>query len=305
MIKTDIKGNVSAGARSEIEAYLSLLSQQKETWETEFNMAELVGNKDVMYERFVDMINYGMIPVDDYRLCEKNAYATVNGERVQTREKYKGFDGVTSTKKPIYNPKGSSYIGLWIFGWLPRDTGFIVQNYNHWGIRAEKGYEAPVVFPANYWPIEVKLVDNVPNAEQAAAGLCKALSDNGQALSDTYKADVTNFFRSGYQRVYTIKCNKWAVFDKDIGYIQAAYDFKSGKPVAKIHINWKVVIRKFIDVRAFANELKKAMAERFSDFDILLDQAAFNKAIEIQKDVINKNNKFSEKHNGEGAITVS
>lgn len=304
MIKTDIKGNMSEAAKNELMTYINLINQQKGVWEAEFMQAEILGDKNSMYERFVEMVNHGMIPADDYRLCEKNVYRTIDGEKVKIKEKYTKFDGVVISKKLMYNPKTDSYIGQWVFGWLPKDTGFVVKSFNHWGIRAEKGCEAPVVFPENYWPIEVKLIDNVPKAEQAANGLCKVFESNGKTVTDTNKGDIINFFRSGYQRVYTITCNKWATFDKDIGYIRVFYDAKTDKLAAMIHLNWKIIVRKFISITSFLEELKKAMSEGFGNYTILVDSTWYKNALDAQKEVINKNNAFAEKAQGAGLIEV-
>ena len=303
MLNLSIKGNVSDRARSEIEAYIGILEQQKEVLESKFINAEIIGDKNTMYDTFVNLINYNMIDSGDYRLCEKNSYKTNEaGEKIKVKTKYKGFDGNTSRSRPLYNPKTESYIGMWMFGRLAHKTGMITKTYQHWGVRAEKGYECPIVFSENLWPIEITLIDSVPKAESCARELSSLLESNGKKLSNTDKSDLLNMLRIGMQRIYTIRCEKWANYDKELGYIRLFYDFNNNTVNAVAHLNWKIIIRKFIDIKNFVKELKNVMSETFASYNTLIDQSWAEQALEKQEEVITKNNLFAEKHNGLGII---
>lgn len=302
MVDFKIRGQVSNKTKTELEAYIKLMEQQRASWESIFLNAELSGNKNLMYDTFINMINYNMVDYGDYRLCEKNSYKTVNGERIKVKEKYKGFDGNTVTKKPSYNPKTDSYIGLWVFGNLVNKTGMLVKTYQHWGIRSEKGHEAPIVFPENTWPIEISLIDNAAKAERTARELANLMESNGKKVTDIDRNDLENIFRIGFQRLYTIRCDKWATYDQNIGYIRMFYDFKNDTVNAMVHINWKVVIRKFMDIRAFVKELKRVLSEDLHDYNIIIDQTWAEQALSKQQEVIDKNNKFAAKRDGVGTI---
>lgn len=302
-----IKGNMTKNGEAELQQYLDELESQKNYLEAMFSRAELIGDANEMLNIFHKMINFGMIEHDDYRLVQKNVYKTnPDGTKTKVKEKYKGFDTATIPNKAIYDPKKGGYIGQWPFAGLTRESGLLAKTYVHWGIRAEKGFEAPTVFSDNVWPIRIALVDNLANAERAAGGIVEVVAhnSNGKKATVTYKDDLVNFLRSGYQRVYTIKCNKWATFDQDIGYILVYSDKNTDTLVAKAYINWRIVIRKFMSLKEFCGALKNVMQEMFGGFNVEIDSTGWKDALEKQAVVIKRNNAFADKHDGDGAINM-
>lgn len=307
-VKDEILKAMSADAREELQEYIDYMEEIRARLESNFMQYEMAGDKNNMVEIFNKLIDYGMIESSDYRLCEKNSYKTgPDGKRVLACKKYTGFEGATTSDRSFYDPKKSTnYIGVWPFSGLSRSNGMLIQNLEHWGIRAEKGYEAPVTFSSNMWPIHFKLVDTRANAEQAAAGIIKILEANGDKTTHEMKADLTAFFTTGYQRVYTIRCEKWVLKDQDIGYIRVM-GVPSDKGIeiqSEAFINWKIIAKHFIPLNVFIAEAKKAFTYLFSK-ETKFNTLGYDAAREYEKSLVERNNNFAATRDGIGTIDVN
>lgn len=307
-VKDSILRSMSEDGRDELMEFINYMDEIRSELESRFGQYEFIGNADGMVKTFDKLIDYGMVESGDRRLCEKNVYQTdANGKRVKIKQKFTGFDKATISGNSYYRPKQSTnYIGVWPFSGLTRWTGTIVQSIEHWGIRAEKGYEAPVTFAANIWPISLKLVDNAPNAEQAAAGIVKILSENGAVLKPTDQADITGFLVSGYQRVYTIRCDKWAAKNQNIGYVRLFGEpTDNGMEIrGTVYINWKIIVRQYIPLNKFVSELNRLFSEVFKRFNVSFDTTGYDKAHEYEKTMVEKNNIMAAEREGIGMIDV-
>ena len=299
-----VQGKISKRAKAEIDEYLSILDGARVTLEERFKNYELLGDKNNMLEIFNELINMNLIEIGDYRLCEKNRYDSVDGKRKKVREKYKGFDGAVASNRALYDPKKGGYIGSWVLHPLAKETGCLVKTFTHWGIRSEKGHEAPVVFSENLWPVGIQLIDNVPKAAKAATSIATAMRNNGKEVSSLEESDLVNYLRTGCYRVYSITCNKWASYDQNIGWVVVQHSKVAKTVQAKVYIDWKVVVRKFVDIRQFMAEVKQAINSGLNIENIVYDKSMAQTAVEMQKAVIKKNNDFADKHNGDGKIIL-
>lgn len=307
-VKDEVIKAMSPDAREELQEYIAYMDEIRARLESNFAQYEMAGDKNNMVAMFNRLIDFGMIESGDYRLCEKNTYRTdYNGKRTLIHKKYTGFDDATTSERSFYDPKKSTnYLGVWPFGGLARSNGMLIQNLEHWGIRAEKGYEAPVTFGSNVWPLQFKLVDNRANAEQAANGICKIIEANGAKVTSDMKADLIGFLTSGYQRVYTIRCDKWVLKDQNIGYIRVmGVPGENGVDVqSEAFIDWKIIARHFIPLNKFVAEAKKAFTYLFNR-ETKFNTVGFEDAREYEKNLVERNNTFAETREGVGMIDIN
>ena len=120
------------------------------------------------------------------------------------------------------------------------------------------------------------------------------------------KADLIGFLASGYQRVYTIRCDKWVLKDQNIGYIRVmGVPGENGVDIqSEAFIDWKIIARHFIPLNKFVVEAKKAFTYLFNH-ETKFNTVGFEAAREYEKNLVERNNTFAETREGVGMIDVN